>query len=279
MIKAEKSVMELNPYSHLLIEDAFGVSSLLDSAFPSEGEFNKSFRMDKDMTYPMKNYLNLIIRNKTYNALHNYIYSTDFVSLFLKFFKDEILKNVVKGDLLFNPFELPIIGSPYELSMFKMNQNLTDSAFLFPRLDLGYGGVDYGKNNGGGGVHTDNLGRLISIIYYVNSPKDMLGGEHRIYGIQNKKPLLERIIEPKEGRLIASLQTNTALHDVNPITKIKGYRKAFYLAISCNKPIWRNSEDWLMKLTRNRDPQNIIHNGKSLKSKLKVYLMRKLLFQ
>lgn len=277
MIKVEKPEIGLKPYPHLIIEDAFGDSSLLNSGFPSDSEFIKSFRMDKDMTYPMKNYLNLIIRNKTYNALHNYIYSVEFVSLFLNFFKDEILKNFSEGNLLFNPFDLPIIGSPYELSMIKINENLKDSPFLFPRLDLGYGGVDYGKNNGGGGVHTDNYGRVISIVYYVNSPKDMEGGEHRIYKIQDKKPLLEKIIEPKEGRLIASLQTNTALHDVNPITKIKGYRKAFYLAISCNKRIWKNSEDWLMKLTKNRDPQNIIHNGKSLKSRFKGFIMRKLL--
>ena len=80
----------------------------------------------------------------------------------------------------------------------------------------------------------------------------MKGGDHRLYEIANKSPLLHRAISPKRGLMIASLQTNYALHDVDPIITIDGYRKAFYIAISCNNQLWTREEDWLMKLTKNR---------------------------
>ncbi len=265
-----------NPFPYVVIEDAFGCGSSLNVDFPTHDEFASSMRMDKDMSYPAQNYLHLITQKKLYNSLHNFVYSEHFVEHFLDFFRDDIEKRVASGELLFNPFELPIISSPYETSIFDMNANSDQAPFLFPRLDLGYGGVKYGKDNGGAGIHTDNAGRLISILYYVNTPDNMVGGEHRMYKIENRKPVVAKEVEPYEGRLLASLQTNYALHDVNPITRINGYRKAFYLAVSCNKPIWRTSEGWMMKLTSNRDPEKHAKSFTPLNA-IKRILRRKLL--
>ena len=44
---------------------------------------------------------------------------------------------------------------------------------------------------------------------------------------------------PKPNLLLASIQNNVSFHDVNPIKEISGTRNAFYIAISCNNPIWK----------------------------------------
>ena len=276
MIDLKKDlIVEAQPFPHICLEDLFSDKNGLNDSFPTEDYFTNSLRMDRDMTYPMSNYIDLISREKSYNKLHNYVYSVEFVKLFLGVFKTKIEELVETGELRFNPLELPIISTPFESEFHMMNDNLEQKPFLFPRLDIGFGGANYGKSNGGAGIHTDNAGRLISMLYYVNTPKEMVGGEHRMWGIDNKVPILEKEVKAVSGRLLASLQTNYALHDVNPITKIKGYRKAFYLAISCNQPIWNASEDWLMKLTSNRDPQKHVKKNKQL-VKLKNFVKKKM---
>ena len=241
------------PFSYAIFKDAFMSSDLLDIDFPSLNQFaENSFRMNGDMSYPEKNYIKLISESQIYNKLHNYIYSTDFISNFLNLFKEDIQKLYKSGQLLYDPFKLPIISTPYETSIFGFENDDKQLPFLYPRLDLGYGVKGYGQTNGGAGIHTDNWGRLISILYYVNKPNKMVGGEHRIYQIDNKLPSLSKIITPEKGLLISSLQTNNALHDVNPVIEIEGSRNAFYLAISCNKKIWNKGENWLMELTSNR---------------------------
>ena len=62
---------------------------------------------------------------------------------------------------------------------------------------------------------------------------------------------IEKVIQPKPNLLIASLQNNIGFHDVNPIKEILGTRNAFYMAISCNSPIWK-------KLKVNKF--NLLHN-------------------
>ena len=76
------------------------------------------------------------------------------------------------------------------LKIFEFNRKNVKEPFLYPRLDLGYGIKGYGSNNGGAGIHTDNWGRLISILYYVNEPQKMNGGEHRMYELRNKIPFI-----------------------------------------------------------------------------------------
>lgn len=128
-----------------------------------------------------------------------------------------------------------------------------DDPFLFPRLDLGIGRLEYGKVNGGGGVHVDNLPRLVSILVYIDHNPDMVGGEHRLYRLERKKPVVDKVYAPERNLMVASLQTNFALHDVNPVTAITGVRKALYMAVSCSTEIWRPQRDArLGKLTKNR---------------------------
>lgn len=125
--------------------------------------------------------------------------------------------------------------------------------FLFPRLDLGIGRLNYGKVNGGKGVHVDNSTRVISILVYIDDNPSMRGGEHRMYGLTGYEPILKKTYRPQRNLLIASLQSNHALHDVNPVTAIEGVRKAFYLAVSCSTAIWKPPADRrLALLTRNR---------------------------
>jgi hypothetical protein len=128
--------------------------------------------------------------------------------------------------------------------------------FLYPRFDIGYGGIGYGLNNGGRGIHIDNLPRLIPIMVFLNTPRGMVGGAHRLYRLRKNKPELSKVYQPKAGLLIASLQSNRAFHDVEPITAIDGERRALYIAVSCSKPIWKKeAHRELSALSKNRyDP-------------------------
>ena len=70
---------------------------------------------------------------------------------------------------------------------------------------------------------------------------------------------LAKEINPDSNLLIASLQNNISFHDVNPIKEISGTRNAFYIAISCNNPIWKKVKvnDFNLKHNRNRCKSNI----------------------
>ena len=112
-----------DPFPHVLIKNPFDDTDALDDYFPPLEEFsNKSFRMNGDMTYPQENYLKLICKSKIYNSLHNFIYSSLFISNFLEVFKKDIKKLIDNGDLLFNPFEIPKISSPYERNIFEFDR-------------------------------------------------------------------------------------------------------------------------------------------------------------
>ena len=51
--------------------------------------------------------------------------------------------------------------------------------------------------------------------------------------------------------MLASLQSNDAFHDVNPL--LIGERKAMYLSISCSKKIWKEyTNDKIKTLSKNR---------------------------
>jgi hypothetical protein len=113
-----------------------------------------------------------------------------------------------------------------------------------------------GVNTGGRGIHVDNLPRLISILIFLNTPELMVGGTHRLYALRRGKPVLAKVYHPVSGLLIASLQSNRAFHDVEPISSIHGERRAFYMAVSCSEPIWKKGvHSKLSALSKNRyDP-------------------------
>ena len=51
-----------------------------------------------------------------------------------------------------------------------------------------------------------------------------------------------------------------AYNDVNPITEISGVRNAFYIAISCNNPMWKQvkASEFNLKNNRNRCKQSFL---------------------
>ena len=130
--------------------------------------------------------------------------------------------------------------------------NLSDNLFIFPRLDIGLGLKGYGKVNGGKGPHIDNLTRIISFLIYFTNQDEIEGGEHRLFSVdETYKYKLEKTIDIKENLLLASLQSNEAFHDVNPL--LKGERRGMYLSISCSKTIWKEIKDpKLRRLSKNR---------------------------
>ena len=86
----------------------------------------------------------------------------------------------------------------------------------------------------------------------------MTGGVHRLYGFHEGKLIPKKIYRPIAGLLVASLQSNRAFHDVDPIVSIDGERRAFYIAISCSGPMGKETNKDLSALSKNRyDPPPI----------------------
>ena len=243
------------PYPHVATADTLIDYAALTAEFPAEDRFGPQIRMHGDLTHPDPEYNRLTAEKPAYARLHDWVYSTDFIQTFLKMFDSEIDKYVQSGDLLMDPRTLPIRPAPYEKREELIGySNVTKAeAFLFPRLDIGIGKLNYGVDNGGGGIHVDNLTRLVSILVYIDENPGMVGGEHRLYRIEDYTPQIEKVYPARGNFMVASLQSNRALHDVNPVTAITGVRKAMYMAVSCSSEIWRPDPDTrLQKLTKSR---------------------------
>ncbi len=238
------------PYDHLICDDFLKDYDKFDKEYPTHF-LEKSIRMDKDLTFGDKNY-NQIYKS-SFNKLHQYVYSPDFILDFLKIFDSEINQQVLNEELLFDPRGCEINPNPYELRNFISNKNIPDdNVFLFPRLDFGIGFVNYGKNNGGRGVHTDNVTRLVSIMLFFTDQEEVVDGQHQLFSINHEyTPVLEKTVKIKKNRLLASIQSNNAYHSVNPLKM--GERKAIYMSISCSKKIWKDYEDPKLRfLSQNR---------------------------
>lgn len=243
------------PYPHVATSDTLVDYAALRDQFPADDRFGPQIRMHGDLTHPDPEYLRLTTDAPAYRRLHDWVYSVDFVTTFLSLFDSEIAKYVASGDLMMDPRTLPIRPDPYEKreELIGYSNVSKKEAFLFPRLDIGIGKLNYGVANGGAGIHVDNLTRLVSILIYIDDNPDMVGGEHRLYRIEDYVPKIEKIYPARGNFMVASLQSNRALHDVNPVTAIKGVRKAMYMAVSCSAEIWRPDPDIrLQKLTKSR---------------------------
>jgi hypothetical protein len=245
-----------SPYPHVVLENALDELSRFNADFPSIDRFGPTIRMDGDLTAGDQGYDDLISQSSAYGALHRQVYSIEFIKVFLELFRSSIQYAYEHGELVVDPFALRIVPEPIEKRVSGRSFVGGAEPFLYPRFDIGYGGVGYGQHNGGKGVHIDNLPRLISILIFVNTPQSMVGGSHRLYGLRENIPVLKRVYHPASGLLIASLQSNRAFHDVEPIETIDGERRAFYMAVSCSEPIWKKEiHRELSVLNKNRyDP-------------------------
>ena len=268
---AQESVVE-TPYPHIACQNALENVAKLNADFPSKEQFGPTIRMDGDLTSGDSEYERLISRSHAYYALHQQIYSRAFVEAFLKLFRTQTLEAYRQGELLLDPFNLDIVSEPLEKRVSGRSFVARPEPVLYARFDIGYGGVGYGVHNGGSGIHVDNLPRLVSVLIYLNTPTSMVGGAHRLYALRGSEPVLARTFHPTAGLLIASLQSNRAFHDVEPITEIEGQRRAFYMAVSCSEPIWKKEVDAkLCALSKNRyDPP-----PPSILSKLRRLLPRR----
>tara|TARA_B100000287_G_C20593782_1_gene765287 strand:- start:430 stop:1185 length:756 start_codon:yes stop_codon:yes gene_type:complete len=247
-LKINSSICK-KPYIHLVCDDFLTDYHEYDSSYPIN-LLSTPIRMDKDLTFGDRDY-EKIFTTKFAN-LHNYVYSSTFIEDFLLIFKSEFEEKFRNGELLHNPFDLKIKPQPYELRNFiSRNNNIDNDLFLFPRMDFGVGYPGYGFSNGGRGIHTDNVTRLISIMLFFSNQKDLRKGEHLLYGVENRKVKLEKKIEVKKNRLLASIQSNDAYHAVDPL--LAGERRAIYMSISCSTRIWKDYEDsFLRNLSKNR---------------------------
>lgn len=251
------------PYPHVIIRDSLSIFDELLKNYPDESKFTRYIRMDGDLSWPEYNYKELL-SNEAFQSLHNYIYSEKFINEALSMFKEEILFLIKNKKLLYNPFEMDIKSEPFETKKILNPRDYNNDLFLYPRLDIGYGKLNYGKNNGGGGIHVDNFGRIISILIFFDDYKNMFGGDHRMYKLENKELKHVKNILPEKNMFVASLQTNFAFHDVKPISYIVGSRRVLYIAVSCSKKIWADDEKYVMKHTKSRYERNLFEKIKFL---------------
>jgi hypothetical protein len=228
-----------DPYPHVVVENALDHLDLLNADFPPREQFGPTIRMDGDLTSGDPSYENLISQSPAYGALHQQIYSPEFVRAFLELFRGPIEQAHRNNELLADPFRLGTVSEPVERRISGQSFVGGGEPFLYARFDVGYGAAGYGVHNGGRGIHVDNPPRLISILVFLNTPPSMVGGVHRLYGLRRNRPVLRKEYRPAAGLLIASLQSNRAFHDVEPIASIAGERRAFYMAVSCSNPIWK----------------------------------------
>jgi hypothetical protein len=247
-LKQQSQIFE-DPYCHLICDGFLKNYEQYDNSYPMEF-LSTPIRMDKDLTYGDNNYEKIF--NTVFFNLHNYVYSSEFIEDFLLIFKDQFEEKYKNGDLLYNPYDLAIKPDPYELRNFiSRKNNINDELFLFPRMDFGVGYPGYGFSNGGRGIHTDNVTRLVSIMLFFSDQSDLRKGEHLLYGVVNKVPKMKKKIDVKKNRLLASIQSNDAYHAVDPL--LAGERRAIYMSISCSSKIWKDYEDpFLRKLSQNR---------------------------
>ncbi len=256
-----------DPFPHLIIRNFFKEEfyNELENFFPKKEEFKKQDnivnRMHYDTTFGDDLYQNILNKSKAYKELHDYIYGKEFVKTFLDFFDQDINYELENNFLNTNVKNLDVDNRPYEVGKVLNQDNLKkgDKSFLFPRLDIGLGEEGYGVKTGGKGIHVDNPQRLISILFYVGGFSKISGGEHRLWKKIDDDIEVAKEINPDSNLLIASLQNNISFHDVNPIKEISGTRNAFYIAISCNNPIWKKVKvnDFNLKHNRNRCKSNI----------------------
>lgn len=242
------------PYPHVVIKNFTShTPEELSDNFPPLSIFGKTIRMDGDMSSHDPAFKNYIKENEVYASIIKKLSSKELIKNIIDSFDHSIQFELDRGELLHDPRQLEIIGENLESRKGSPIQEF-DSPKIFPRLDIGYAGLGYGINNGGKGVHTDNRRRLFSCLLYLNTPKEMIGGEHRLYSMsENYQTTLEKSIPVEANLFVGSLQNNFALHDVNPITKIDGYRKAIYVGITCTNEIWRKISDKKhAKVTQNR---------------------------
>ena len=274
MINTKKKISKSTfPYPYIIIEDFFENEyyKKIESEFPIKNDFlnfpnSKVGRMNYDTSFGDKLYSNLINKSITFKFLHDFIYGEEFMKMFLDLFSKDIENEIDNGFLKINIKNTPLNTQPYEVNgiMSKHNLKKKNDNFLYPRLDIGIGEVGYGKNFGGGGIHIDNPQRIISILFFAGGYNKMNGGEHRIWKKINNKMEIEKVIQPKPNLLIASIQNNVSFHDVNPVKEISGTRNAFYIAISCNSPIWKKIKvnDFNLKYNKNRCKLNLFYKLK-----------------
>ncbi|MHA2305329.1 MAG: 2OG-Fe(II) oxygenase [Candidatus Hodarchaeales archaeon] len=238
------------PYDHLICDNFLKDYHLFDRAYPID-YLGKSIRMNRDLTYGDPLYEK--IYETPFKNLHDYVYSEKFISDFLKIFNDEIEKKLNNDELLFDPRSVKIKPQPYELRNFiSRNNRINNETFLFPRIDFGVGFSGYGVNNGGRGVHTDNVTRLISIMLFFTDQSEITDGQHQMFKIDEKyNPIMTKSVEVKKNRLLASIQSNDAYHSVNPLKF--GERRAIYMSISSSNKIWKDYKDPILKrMSKNR---------------------------
>ena len=99
-------------FKNFLNEDFF---LNLQKDFPSVDKLKNNIRMDADLTYPDKEYLNLLDASPSYKSFHNFIYSDYFINYFLSIFKKDIEKLYTSSELKINPFKERISSAPNEI--------------------------------------------------------------------------------------------------------------------------------------------------------------------
>lgn len=124
----------------------------------------------------------------------------------------------------------------YKLDLFDAKANegvqgnqIPNRPVQYPRCDLGYGGVGYGRINGGFGAHRDFKRRVISCLLYFTDQSELQGGEVQLH---NRRDKVMFCLGLRENMLVACVQDEHGWHSVRPVNAVKSFRHAVYIGLS-----------------------------------------------
>jgi len=121
--------------------------------------------MDNDLFINDPECKDILAGNPIYSGIIEAFQSNDFFAEMLRAFDKEIKENLESGELLWDPNEATIADTCLETRSGSPISSKISGRTIFPRIDLGSAGVNYGVKNGGKGIHTDNRRRLFSGLF------------------------------------------------------------------------------------------------------------------
>lgn len=209
----------------------------MEESFPPMADASMGVRSHKDLHESDKSFQELCDQNSWWNLFRTEVHSR-------RWWYDQIARMLRNADGQPNPLDqltTPLDNIPFRATHIEGRGGLsavTDEVFLYGRMDIGFGLVGYGRENGGRGVHIDMPQRIVSGLLYFTDQSELEGGQLEVYQADGKT--LARTIDVRPNRAVLSFQSKGAYHAVRPVLKLNGIeaRRSVYFALSCSEPIW-----------------------------------------
>ena len=272
-IRLDSAEVSSEPFPYTIIENALPAEQLrqlLDEFPKNTDEFQNVMGGRLRLGSDEPDFYNFIDESKAWGKFYETINSEVFKDNILNIFEHHIKNNVThfnQNTLVFDPNYLKRLatGTHGKLTKIKRQQVhnvstkdlisiiisrlksrlfLTNLQKLFQskqtkcyfHLDVSEANLGYERE-----IHHDNDDRILAFVFYLNSPKNMKGGQFLIHEYaetrkrenyqshpNDKDMRTVRIIEPKENTLVIFLSTPNSYHSVPRVSACEETRKFVY---------------------------------------------------